>query len=81
MQPGNALTKALEIIEETQKDGYIAVIVSALGNSTDRLLELYEKTIRFDDIASDLEEFRNLQASAGSHVDLSSLYEDLEKSL
>lgn len=83
LQPGKPLKKAIEIISESRKEGELAIVVSALANSTDHLLSLYQKAIRFDDLTEDETAFRKLQQSESSGPDLDdlflSLHVDLEK--
>lgn len=77
LQPGEPLNKAIEIIAEAAKEGQTAVIVSALGNSTDRLVELYEKTSRFDEVDEELNAFKRLQTMAIPELELEEEFEAL----
>ena len=81
LQPGEPLEKSMEIIREANDQGQIVVVVSAMGNSTDLLLNLYEKTIRFDDLEEDLEIFKDLQVAAKSNINFAPYFDELEANL
>jgi aspartokinase/homoserine dehydrogenase 1 len=81
LQPVEALTKAIEIIDNSHKEDKLTVIVSAIGQSTDLLLELYEKTSRFDDITREFEAFKKLQNKANSRIDLAPYFNALHNNL
>lgn len=81
LQPGEPLNKVIDIIAAEQQEAQIAVVVSALGDSTDRLLELYESTIRFDEVDEALTSFKQLQTSEAPELNFTEEFGLLENEL
>lgn len=66
---GAPLQQVLEIINQEQKSGPSAIVVSARGNSTDQLINIYEKALAGQDYSSDLEAFAKYQKEEASDID------------
>ncbi len=81
LKEGPALRNSLEIIQEEKKKGDIAVVVSAVSNSTDLLLTAAEKARGGDDFSNELLEFIKNHEIQKNNGALSDLFKELEEKL
>ena len=76
---GNNFNQAIEIIKNKSKEGKIAVVVSAIGETTNYLGEMLESAKIQEDYIALLDDFKNLKHH--QKVDLKQEFELLEKIL
>ncbi|MBL4707916.1 MAG: bifunctional aspartate kinase/homoserine dehydrogenase I, partial [Flavobacteriales bacterium] len=81
LREGVALNNVLAIIESEAKQGAIAVVVSAIDDATDRLIELFNKAIKGDNYSIILEEKKKLYQSSPDNNELNQLLKELENLL
>ncbi|WP_162054558.1 bifunctional aspartate kinase/homoserine dehydrogenase I [Pontibacter pamirensis] len=73
---GGPIGSVINIIKKEASAAAIAVVVSARGQSTDMLLDLYAKAVKGEDFEQELSGFMNLQHIHG--IDLDPYYEELK---
>ena len=74
---GQPLSTAIDIIKEAHLQGSISVVVSALSNSTDKLIKLYELAVSGDNFDNALVEFLALQNNQAYNLDLNEIFTDI----
>ncbi|MFD3000124.1 bifunctional aspartate kinase/homoserine dehydrogenase I [Pontibacter toksunensis] len=75
---GGPIESVINIIKKEASAGEIAVVVSARGQSTDMLLELYAKAVRGEDVEKELDAFMNLQYVHGLEEVQDATYQELK---
>ncbi len=78
---GKPLANAIEIIKAEQQQGAIAVVVSARGQSTDNLLEIYTLAAAGQDFTAQLEKFIAYQDLAAHGLQLPEVLAELTEIL
>ncbi len=78
LAPGEPLENAINIIKQEQKP---VLVVSAIGDSTDRLQEIYNKAIKREECSTEVQEFWNLQSVVDARTDLSDLQHELNTTI
>ncbi|MHA6250264.1 bifunctional aspartate kinase/homoserine dehydrogenase I [Pontibacter sp. CAU 1760] len=66
---GEPIESVISIIKKEVATEAVAVVVSARGQSTDILLRLYDKAVRGEEFAADLQAFAAVQHIQGSDMD------------
>ena len=82
LKKGQPIQNVLEIIEEEGKQGQLVVVVSAIGSSTDQLVQLYDLAVTGQTFQEEFNRFVEYQNSLehGLHLEntLNELYQVLE---
>ncbi|QCR21810.1 bifunctional aspartate kinase/homoserine dehydrogenase I [Pontibacter sp. SGAir0037] len=78
---GEPIKSAVEIIKKEKDANAIALVVSARGQSTDLLLELYRKAVAGEAFEEDLEKFFGYQRVADLSLELDTFYAELKSLL
>ncbi|GAA4442781.1 bifunctional aspartate kinase/homoserine dehydrogenase I [Pontibacter saemangeumensis] len=74
---GEPIERAVNIIKEEARTGAIAVIVSARGQSTNLLLDLYARAVQGKNFEKELENFMDLQYMQGLDADLNAYQQEV----
>lgn len=78
---GKPFNNAIEIIKEEHTLESIAVVVSARGNSTDLLLDMYELASTGNNFDTEFKKFIKLQDTVSYGIDLDDLFTELREIL
>ena len=81
LSSGLPLKNTIEIIKAEHQEGDVSVVVSALGNSTDRLIDLYELAVAGKDFKAELEAFFALQNNNAYQLNLDEIFLELRQIL
>jgi len=74
---GGPIESVISIIKKVASTAAIAVVVSARGQSTNMLLDLYAKAVRGEDFEEELSAFMDVQYIAGLDVEIDPYYREL----
>ncbi|MDH5366328.1 MAG: bifunctional aspartate kinase/homoserine dehydrogenase I [Cyclobacteriaceae bacterium] len=81
LKKGKPINNVIDIVVEEQKQGQLSVIVSAIGSSTDQLIQLYELAVVNKDFHHELQQFIDYQNLVEYGLNLESTFIELQEVL